>query len=369
MIMKRVKTDSPGSTPEKRTDSPTRVIHGSSSRGSLVSSEDEKGDDSEKEDKEKSDTEDIPKFKSPLLQKLTEQKAQTEDSGVPKFKSPLLQSLMGKTKIGARLSSSTTKLDETPKPEDKGEMLMSKSSISLTTQDSDEKYKEGDTNGQVIDSYDSSEDILKTDKLDFARGSDSQVVDSTVIDNKVKSETDKQITDSGVGEISPSSDTGAKEGVPDTRVIVDSTADSAVSLSYNGVTSHNGDIHIDPKEITDSKELVDSSISMRTVDSFGSSQTESFGGSFFDSQALTTSQTEPSQFEEIIDLTVSNKTLRSQQLQDRLINHSEDLLNLNNIDNSCMSPSGDLSSLPGKPIVAFEENAASRRQDVSDVLS
>ena len=105
------------------------------------------------------------------------------------------------------------------------------------------------------------------------------------------------------------------------------------------------------------------SISMRTVDSFGSSQTDSFGGSFFDSQGLTTSQTDPSQFEEIIDLTVSNKALRSQQLQDRLMNHSEDLLNLNNIDNNCMTSAGD-SALPGKPIIAFEENAASRRQDV-----
>ena len=106
------------------------------------------------------------------------------------------------------------------------------------------------------------------------------------------------------------------------------------------------------------------SISMRTVDSFGSSQTDSFGGSFFDSQTLTTSQTDPSQFEEIIDLTVSNKTLKSQQLQDRLLNHSEDLLNLNNIDNNCMSSStNDATTIPGKPIIAFEDNA-SRRQDV-----
>ena len=102
---------------------------------------------------------------------------------------------------------------------------------------------------------------------------------------------------------------------------------------------------------------------MRTVDSIGSSQTDSFGGSFFDSQTLTTSQSsDPSQFEEIIDLTVSNKTLKSQQLQDRLINHSEDLLNLNNIDN-CMTSVDDSSTIPGKPIIVFEENAA-RRQDV-----
>ena len=88
-------------------------------------------------------------------------------------------------------------------------------------------------------------------------GADSHDTDSTVIDNKATSETDKQITDSGVGEISPSSDTGVKDGLPDVQV-VDTTVDSAVSLSYNGVTSHNGDIHIDPKEDTGSKELVDS---------------------------------------------------------------------------------------------------------------
>ena len=222
-----------------------------------MSSEDEKGDDSEKEDKsEKADSDDVPKFKSPLLQKLTEQKAQDGDSGVPKFKSPLLQSLMGKTKIGQRLSSSTTKLDETAKTEDKSEIIMSKSSSSLRTQDRD--GKESEKNGEVINSYDSSEDILKMDKVDFARGADSQITDSTVIDNKAKSETDKQITDSGVGEISPISDTGVKDGLPETHVVVDTTADSAVSLSYNGVTSHNGDIHIDPKEDTNSKELVDS---------------------------------------------------------------------------------------------------------------
>ena len=257
-----------------QTDSPPRVLlqssasrgslHASSGHGSLVSSEDEKGDDSEKDDK--SDSEDVPRFKSPLLQKLTEQKVQNGDGGVPKFKSPLLQSLMGKTKIGARLSSSTTKLDETPKTDEKSEIKMTHSDISLSTHDAenkykgDEKYMESDTNGQVVDGYISSEDILKKDELDFARGPDSHV-EHTVIDNKVASETDKQITDSGVGEISPSSDTGVKERALDTQqshVIVDTTADSAVSLSYNGVASHNGDIHIEPKEGTETKELVDS---------------------------------------------------------------------------------------------------------------
>ena len=106
---------------------------------------------------------------------------------------------------------------------------------------------------------------------------------------------------------------------------------------------------------------------MRTVDSITSSQSDSFGGSLFEPQTLTTSQnSEPSQFEEIIDLTVSNKTLKSQQLQDRLINHSQDLLNLNSLDN-CMSAVDDSSMVPGKPIIAFEENAT-QRQDVTGMM-
>ena len=258
-----------------QTESPPRIVlqssgsrgslQPSSGQGSLVSSEDEKGDDSEKEDKDKSDSEDVPKFKSPLLQKLTEQKSQNGDSGAPKFKSPLLQSLMGKSKIGARLSSSTTRLDETPKSDEKGDIKMTQSDISLSTHDtgdkykSDETYSEGDTNGQVVDGYDSSEDILKKDE--FARGPDSHVIEHTVIDNRLASDSDKHIIDSGVGEISPSSDTEGKECAVDTQqshVIIDSTADSAVSLSYNGVASQNGDIHIEPKERTETKELVDS---------------------------------------------------------------------------------------------------------------
>lgn len=112
------------------------------------------------------------------------------------------------------------------------------------------------------------------------------------------------------------------------------------------------------------------SISMRTADSFGSSQSGSnLGESLVESQTLTTSDS--TQFEEIIDLNVTNnKTLLTQQITDSFLNnHSEDLLsNLNNyesIDNSCMVGGGDSDSTHplGKPIIAFEDNAT-RRQDV-----
>ena len=101
------------------------------------------------------------------------------------------------------------------------------------------------------------------------------------------------------------------------------------------------------------------SISMRTADSFASSQTGSIGGSLVDSQNLPTS--ESTQFEEVIDLNVhvTNRTLKAQQLAENFINH-----NLNDNDDLTMIDSSDSASHSvGKPIIAFEDNAT-RRQDV-----
>lgn len=105
------------------------------------------------------------------------------------------------------------------------------------------------------------------------------------------------------------------------------------------------------------------------MDSLESPQTGigSFGVSLTESHTVPSSDS--TQFEEIIDLTsVSTKPLK---LGDGLVNHSEDLLNLNNVDgvdNGHISEEGDASSLTiGKPIIAFEENAT-RRQDVTGNL-
>ena len=54
------------------------------------------------------DTDSKPKFKSPLLQSLVENKNGGDSNSSPKFKSPLLNSLLGKTKAGARLGLSTS---------------------------------------------------------------------------------------------------------------------------------------------------------------------------------------------------------------------------------------------------------------------
>lgn len=49
-----------------------------------------------------------PKFRSPLLQSLVENKGSDSPSPGPKFKSPLLQNLLGKTKVGARMGLSSS---------------------------------------------------------------------------------------------------------------------------------------------------------------------------------------------------------------------------------------------------------------------
>lgn len=238
-----------------QTDSPPRVVASSSSRTSLVSSEDEKADDTDKDEKsEKSEgpkveEDDGPKFKSPLLQKLG---GQDGESGTPKFKSPLLQSIMGKTKLGARLSG--TRLDE-----------MDKSTESLSekekTQDSEKEkdiVESGYTNGLTGSvKCESNENLIEYDNLTLQSDVDSHdSVSKTVIEVK-----DKEIVngDEGVEHEVCDSYT-ANDTVTDSQTLIDSNADSALSLSFNGigVSSHNGDIHLEEREVIDPSDLVDS---------------------------------------------------------------------------------------------------------------
>ncbi|XP_060584131.1 trichohyalin-like isoform X14 [Ruditapes philippinarum] len=375
MIMKRVKTDSPSSTPEKtRTDSPTRVVTSSSSRTSLVSSEDET-DKEEKTDSLKPESDDTPKFKSPLLQKLTEGKGQDGDSGTPKFKSPLLQSIMGKTKMGARLSG--TRLDEM----DKSTESLTKSSEELSEK---EKKQDMEKEKDIIDSgisngltasvkCESTEKLIEDDHLALRidvdshdMGSNKTVIEVKDKEDSVELDNDEENVENNV------SDSETTDTKTDSQTMMDPNVDSALSLSFNGIgsSSHNGDLHIEQKTPIDPKDLVDSSISVRTVDSLESPQTGngSFGVSITESQTVPISDS--TQFEEIIDLTgVPSKPIK---FGEGFVNHSEDLLNLNNgdgVDNGHLSEDGDVNSHQvGIPIVAFEENAT-RRQDVTDLLS
>ncbi|KAH3725211.1 hypothetical protein DPMN_051046 [Dreissena polymorpha] len=240
-------------------ESPTRVITGSSSRTSLVSSEDEKSDEVDKDEKPdgllraEEKTEDAPKFKSPLLQKLTD-KSQNVDSGTPKFKSPLLQSIMGKTKIGARLSG--TRLEEMDKSTENltesksSERLSEKESSEKEDSDKDKDTLEPQTNGvdssQNIDSVEEDTDFVA--KMDFD-AHENVPVSVTSLEGKYRIQSDSMVGSA------PNTD-----GITDSQMLIGSTADSAVCLSFtNGITtSQNGDIHIEQRGITDSKEFIDS---------------------------------------------------------------------------------------------------------------
>lgn len=115
------------------------------------------------------------------------------------------------------------------------------------------------------------------------------------------------------------------------------------------------------------------SISMRTVDSLGTSVTtdSSLYGSLIDSQTASsysaggeeqvssttsTAHTASGDFEEYIDLNVNNRNT--------IINNSEDLLNFNSIDNKLDNITTGEDSHPKPPIIAFEDNAT-RRQEVT----
>ncbi|KAK3585149.1 hypothetical protein CHS0354_034282 [Potamilus streckersoni] len=357
MIMKRVKVEPSSSASEKtRMESPTRMTN-AASKTSLTSEEssEEKDEGSDREERHETRTAESSlegsKFKSPLLQKLVDNKMQNGDSGTPKFKSPILQSIIGK-KFGSRSG-----LDKT---EDSSADMQTKKSVVTLSPSQEDLLRAGETeelekrleaNGKqytiTIVGAEETEEPVESD------ASDKTVINSSLVRSNLT-------VDSGVSSTMLGSD---QDRVMDSFMSVSSSmAGSAVS--FNGVTSHNGDLH------DSHRDLVDSSISMRTVDSWEGSQSGSlsYGGGLVDSHMSFEPHSE-GQFEEIIDLNVTNKTLdlKSQQLQDNLLSNTGDLLNLNDIDNNIDNSGFDVSDVP-KPIIAFEDNAT-RRQDVTDLLS
>jgi len=104
---------------------------------------------------------------------------------------------------------------------------------------------------------------------------------------------------------------------------------------------------------------------MKTVDSLGTSTASLLDSQTTSSSAeqvsITTDTTEPNnEFEELIDLSVTNKNFEVKQIYGQQSN--EDLLNLNTnsiVDNSVDNISSETHP---KPIIAFEDNAARRQQ-------
>ncbi|XP_033741778.1 LOW QUALITY PROTEIN: MAP7 domain-containing protein 1-like [Pecten maximus] len=330
-------------------DSPYQSLSNSPSKNSLQSNEggedsadEANGLDDKSDDKAKTllqPATDMPKFKSPLLQKLVENKSQNGGSETPKFKSPLLQNLMGKKRLG---------MDKT-----------------------EDKTNDITTNGNKQEEPVEQMDESSSERVTGEKGQ----IDSLVIaDNESdRSESRNSKSDGSVdSDTSTTKDVSIAEQKLGSNSVIIKTEVSSSSL--NGV-SQNGEMEQYPQE------LVDSSISMRTADSsLGTSSDQSLGGSLVDSQTISTSveqvstatdsgSTEPnSEFEDFIDLSVTNKNFEV-KAQQSLFAHqtTDDLLNLNtnSIDTSLDNISSD--SHP-KPIIAFEDNAA-RRQEVTDFLS
>ncbi|KAH3725323.1 hypothetical protein DPMN_051157 [Dreissena polymorpha] len=130
------------------------------------------------------------------------------------------------------------------------ERLSEKESSEKEDSDKDKDTLEPQTNGvdssQNIDSVEEDTDFVA--KMDFDAHENVPVsVTSLEGKNRIQS-------DSMVGSV-PNTD-----GITDSQMLIGSTADSAVCLSFtNGITtSQNGDIHIEQRGITDSKEFIDS---------------------------------------------------------------------------------------------------------------
>lgn len=225
-----------------------------------MSSEDEKTEEADEKETLKVDGDDTPKFKSPLLQKLTQGK--DSEAGTPKFKSPLLQSIMGKTKFGARLSG--TKLDEMDKSTESlsrsTEELSEKEKIQDSELEKDKSEAGGFSNG-LTDSVkcESTEKLIEDDSLALRSDVDAHetVGTKTVIEVENKSPDSDNVI--------KASDSYTKDVLTDSQRVVDSNVDSALSLSFsNGIATsthngeHNGDVYIEQKELIDPKDLVDS---------------------------------------------------------------------------------------------------------------
>nr|XP_019926232.2 ensconsin isoform X22 [Crassostrea gigas] len=300
MIMKRVKSDSPmsASTENLRSEGMTSSLS-SSLIGSLTGSSEKLLDDQKSSENgvsfnledangEGGKPQETPasKFKSPLLQKLVENKSQNGGSETPKFKSPLLQNLLGK----------------------KGRLNLDKLDSEKSDGSDSEKNDGKPENGDYVPS----------------EGSDSGL--------RVKSSSQGELTLEKSDSIESEEDSNSSDSKGET-----------VIQSSEGVSVHNGGVH---------QELVDSSISMTTNDSLGTS--------FSVDSSLSASRSEQvpheSEFEEVIDLNNRNKQLAN----------TEDLLNLNTVENLDNRDAG--ADIIPKPIIAFEDNAT-RRQEVSDYLS
>ncbi|XP_050394856.1 ensconsin isoform X8 [Patella vulgata] len=412
MIMKRVKTDGPSDT--SRTESPNKSISGSPSKStdSLNENEDKQNPISNSNSEEEIsrpalDTIDAaqfqtpdrptdgdkPRFRSPLLQQMVENKSDSPSNDRPKFKSPLLQNLLGKTKVGARIglekaheeskageilntlrqketlsfssSQSLTNLSQTSDSLADKEALeknMSKSVFNINMKDEDKDIDTTESeNSSIVDAKEADAGQNYDQKsVDEDLGMSADDENTQLIDNKQFDNSDTSVHTNGFTDYSTdqlveiSTENGQVEEDINKKsvengVTLKGGADSGVlmDLGESGTSLHS--IPVNGSMLHD---LIDSSISMQSVDSNVSENI---------SKDLPSRSND---FEEFIDLSVPSKNvdLKTNQLTDSLVKEaSNDLLNFNNIEESEEQENRT-------PFIAFEDNT-NRKQDVPDLLS
>ncbi|KAK7108685.1 hypothetical protein V1264_016372 [Littorina saxatilis] len=330
---------------------------------------------------------DKPRFKSPLLQKLVEGKddAGGSSSGGPRFKSPLLQNLLGKTKVGARMGLAQDHSISTPNLSQmdgsgngqgdssrEGTPLgdtMSSSMIDVGTGDSSRKESLNRKEEKDVDTSEGSSSSSSHSSPSKTLVANGESIPVSAPTNGSRPEpmdiSGTMESSAGPGGMSSSEasfwsghDSGASFGSEDLR-----TAAPAASLQVS-LNGHG------PVATVQGQGLEDSSISMRSVESVTSSITDSATGSIFSSvSSLPVGHGHSSgdrDFEELIDLSLSNKTgpgITTTTSGVTLLDNADDLVNFNKVEEG-----SDESSAVPPPIIAFEENKTIRHPD-TDLLS
>ncbi|XP_005101378.3 flocculation protein FLO11 isoform X10 [Aplysia californica] len=272
-----------------------------------------------------------PKFKSPLLQQLVENKGgDSSSSSSPKFKSPLLQNLLGKTKVGARMGLSASMGDLSQNKDTPGGGSASHNNLSTMASSSDGNSSSGsdkEVSKQGKDE-DKDEDTLEANRASGAMTSSvtTKSFDSTMteghhgVSNGVAEDSvatsvkfpSSMMSDSALGtSIEPHLDS------PSAGPMTQSTVFNGHSEHKNGLEDSSISLH-SPEGVSNSASVVTFDAEESTV-----SRTEEVSGS--------------GQFEELIDL----------------------------LDNTTAANKSNV-LVPGPPIIAFDEN---RRADVTESLS
>ncbi|CAI9738158.1 trichohyalin-like isoform X17 [Octopus vulgaris] len=354
MIMKRVKTE-PNVVDTVKVESSTKSAQSSPSRSSNSSTElspDERQEEASttlvaNDMKKASSQEDMQnmeedrtaaKFKSPLLKQLMDKRSDdSSGESSAKFKSPILQNILGKSKtnLGNRLlkTDSSEKLASSQESLDQPFAEDSTSSKDISRQKNDV-----DTNAEV--------NLAENSLVDKDKSQNNRL--SVSFDQSVG------MDDSGFADSNGSTKTPQIVDVNGTGRSVELSSESAIgSLVDNNLDNK------DKVELTTISG--ESSWSTTPKQSPISHLNKPLSGITVASDCDSLARSSEDQIGTLIDLSVTNKNidLKSQQLQDNLLNNTDDLLNFNSVN----SATGDHKNT----LLPFEDNAP-QRQDVSELI-